>query len=142
MIKPHLTFLRQLMGDPWVDANVFGENPPHLLGQWQKKDQNNPWVPYTEELVRSILTSEKTKLDRAALTLKLDGEYVSTLAEMESAVFLEQQGFSFVLEPAAPEKGPDLRVDWEEIPYFVEVRAVGDSEEDDRFNSRSREIFS
>ena len=142
MTKPHLTFLRQLMGDPWVDANVFAEKPTHLLGQWQEKDQNNLWVPYTEELVRSILTSENTKLDRVVLAQKLEADYVSTLAEMESAVFFDGQGFSVIFEPTAPNKGPDLRLDWEGVPYFVEVRAVGESEEDDRFNSISREIFS
>jgi hypothetical protein len=130
------------MGDAWVDANVFGGKPTHLLGQWQQKAQANPWVPYTEELVKTILTSAKIKLDRESLACKLDADYVSTLAEMESAVFLEQQGFSVTLEPTAPEKGPDLRADWKDTPYFVEVRALGDSEEDERFNSISGQLFS
>ena len=73
---------------------------------------------------------------------KLAAEYVSTLAEMESAVFLEKQGFSITLEPNAPAKGPDLRADLEETSYFVEIRALRDSEEDERFNSISRELFS
>jgi hypothetical protein len=130
------------MGDPWVDANVFGNKPTHLLGQWQQKRQGIPWVPYTDELLKTILTSAKIKLDRGALAQKLDADYVSTLAEMETAVFLEQQGFFVTLEPTAPERGPDLRADWEETPYFIEVRALGESEEDDRFNSISRQLFS
>lgn len=142
MTKPDLTFLRQLLGDPWVDANVFGEKPTHLLGRWQQKEQGNPWVLYTDELVKTILTSAKIKLDRGTLAEKLDADYVSTLAEMESAVFLAQQGFSVTLEPTAPERGPDLRADWEETPYFLEVRALGESEEDDRFKSITRQLFS
>jgi len=46
--KPQLTFLRQLLGDTWVDTNVFGKKPKHLLGQWWKKGDHNPWVAYTE----------------------------------------------------------------------------------------------
>jgi hypothetical protein len=130
------------MGDQWVDTNVFGEKPTHLLGRWQQIRPGNPWVPYADELLRTILTSAKVELDRGALGQKLDADYVSTLAEMESAVFLEQQGFSVTLEPTAPERGPDLRADWEGIPYFVEVRALGESDEDDRFNSISRQLFS
>jgi hypothetical protein len=142
LTNPSLIYLRQLMGDEWVDTNVFGEKATHLLGRWQQKGQDNPWVLYTEELVKTILTSEKIKLDRGALAQKLDADYVSTLAEMESAVFLEKQGFSIILEPTAPERGPDLRADWNATPYFVEVRALGDSEEDERFNSISQELFS
>jgi hypothetical protein len=130
------------MGDPWVDANVFGEKPTHLLGRWQLKEPGNVWVPYTDELLKTILTSTKIKLDRGALAQKLGADYVSTLAEMESAAFLERQGFSITLEPTDPKSGPDLRADWEETPYFVEVRALSESEENDRFNSICRELFS
>lgn len=142
MADLHLNYIRQLMGDPWVNNNVFGENPAHLLGQWQKKDPDNVWVPYTEELVKSILTNTKITLDRVSLAQKLRAEYVATLAEIETAVFLAHQGFAVVLEPMAPQKGPDLRADWEQTPYFVEVRAVGQSEDDDQFNLLSGEIFS
>jgi hypothetical protein len=55
------------MRDPWVDANVFGEKPTHLLGRWQRKAQGNPWVLYTEEVVKTILTSSKIKLDRGTI---------------------------------------------------------------------------
>ncbi|HZU30869.1 MAG TPA: hypothetical protein VFB79_07120 [Candidatus Angelobacter sp.] len=142
LTKPDLTFLRQLMGNPWINGNVFGENPKHLLGRWQQKEQFNPWVLYIEELSRTILTSANIKLDTRALAKKLDADYGSTLAEMECAVFLAQQGFSVTLEPTAPEKGPDIRADWDETPYFVEVRALGDCEEDDRFKSITRQLFS
>lgn len=141
MANPQLTFLRQLMGDDWVEANVFGDDPQHLLGRWQKKNANNPWVLYTEEMVKIILTSKNIQLDTATLAQKLGADYQSTLAEIEVTAFLAAQGFSIVVEPTVPDRGPDLRADWGDTPYFVEVRAVGDSEEDDRFNSISREIF-
>jgi hypothetical protein len=139
--KPPLAYLRQLMGDGWIDANVFGDHPKHLLGQWWKKDDQNPWVAYTETLVEAILTSEKIQLDRVALGAKLKPDYLSTLAEMETAVFLLQQGFSVVLEPTYPEKGPDLRADWQGTPHFVEVKTVVHSEEDSRFKGLSNEIM-
>jgi len=112
--QPPLVFLRELMGDAWIDAELFGEEPRHLLGQWWKKGDQNPWVAYTESLAHEMLTSDKIDLDRAALAKKLKADYVSTLAEMEEAVFLLRQGFSVVLEPTYPEKGPDLRADWED----------------------------
>ena len=117
--QPPLVFLRQLMGVAWIDAEVFGQNPKHLLGQWWKKGAQNPWVAYTESLAQAIFSSDKIQLDRVALAQKLKADYVSTLAEMETAVFLLEQGFSVVLEPTYPEKGPDLRADWEETPYFI-----------------------
>ena len=46
-----------------------------------------------------------------------------------------------MLEPAAPAKGPDLRADIAGKSYFIEVRAVNDSEDDDRFKAVSSEIF-
>jgi hypothetical protein len=141
MANPELTYLRQLMGDGWVDVNILGEDPRHLLGRWQHRSAGNPWVPYTEELVKAILASDKVRLDHTTLKQKLDADYGSTLAEMEVTAFLLAQGFSLVVEPTAPEKGPDLQANWGEVPYFIEVRAVGDSEEDDRFNSISRELF-
>lgn len=139
--KPPLTYLRQLMGDGWIDANVFGDNPKHLLGQWWKKGDQNPWVGYTESLVQAIFMSDKIQLDRAALTTKLKADYVSTLAEMETAVFLLQQGFSVVLEPTYPAKGPDLRANWQDTPFFVEVKTVVHPEGDSRFNGISNEII-
>ena len=139
--QPPLVFLRQLMGDAWIDANVFGENPKHLLGQWWRKGDQNPWVAYTESLVQAILTNEKIRLARVALAQKLKADYVSTLAEMEAAVFLLQQGFSVVLEPTYPKKGPDLRADWQETPYFVEVKTVVHSDEDSRYNGISDEVY-
>lgn len=64
--QPRLVFLRRVMGDAWIDANVFGENPKYLLGQWWKKGDRNPWVAYTESLAQEILTSDRVHLDRAA----------------------------------------------------------------------------
>jgi hypothetical protein len=144
MATPDLTHLGKLLGDAWIDAEVFGKNPSHLLGRWQKNNPSALWVTYTEGLVKAILTSDKVKLDSKVLADKLKSVkgFVPTLAEMESATFLAAQGFTVTLEPTAPEKGPDLRADWEGVPYFVEVRTVGFSEDEERRDSVSEEIFS
>jgi hypothetical protein len=143
MATPELTYLRKLLGDAWIDAEVFAENPTHRLGRWREKDPNNLWVKYIEELVKVILTSGNIKFIPEALAnkLKSESDFVSTLAEMESATFLAQRGFTVTLEPMAPRKGPDLRADWEGIPYFVEIRTVGFSTNEGRRNSVSNEIF-
>jgi hypothetical protein len=60
---PDLPYLRKLLGDAWVDAEVLGDNATHLLGLWQRKNPNNPWVKYTEELARAIITSERIKFE-------------------------------------------------------------------------------
>ena len=143
MAAPNLTYLRKLLGDVWVDAEVFGEKPSHWLGLWQKKDSANAWVPYTESLVQAVLTSKQISFDAGVLTNKLKSpDIVSTLAEMESGVFLAEQGFTVTFEPTAPLKGPDLRADWEGVPYFVEIRTIGRSEYEERRNSVTNEIFS
>jgi hypothetical protein len=143
MAPPNLTYLRKLLGDAWVDAEVFGEKPSHWLGLWQKKDPANVWVPYAESLVHSVLSIKKISADAAVLTNKLKSpDIVSTLAEMESAVFLAEQGFTVTVEPIAPLKGPDLRADWQGVPYFVEIRTIGRSEYEERRNSVTNEIFS
>ncbi len=141
MTTPSLTYLRKLLGDEWVDKEIFGPTPTHPLGLWQKRNPDNPWVKYSEDLVRSFFTNERIKFNGDALLNKLKSEYVSTLAEMESAAFLAQQGFVVTVEPMAPEKGPDLRAERDGIPYFVEIRTVGFSEEEDRITSVSSEIF-
>jgi len=141
IVTADFTYLRKLLGDAWIDAEVFGENPSHPLGRWQKSAPNNPWVPYIEELVKSALTDKRIKFVQKDLRRKLKAEYVSTIAEIESAVFLAQQGFVVTLEPTAPKKGPDLRADWEGIPYFVEIRDVGLSWDEERIQLVSREIF-
>src|SRR5437879_1619698 len=103
MADPGLTYLRQLTGNAWIDAEVFADNPAHFLGRWQKKDPNNLWVRYTEGLVKLILTSKNIKFNLEVLADKLKSEtdFVSTLAEMESATFLAEQGFAVTLEPTA-----------------------------------------
>lgn len=92
-------------------------------------------------LVGSLLEADKVTFDKVALARKLTAEYTSTLAEIEVAAHLLEQGFGLVLEPAAPAKGPDLRADIGGKSYFIEVRAVSDSEDDERFNAVSSEIF-
>jgi hypothetical protein len=143
MTAPNLTYLRKLLGDAWVDGEVFGATPSHWLGLWQKRDSANAWVPYTEGLVQAVLSNKQISFDASVLTNKLKSpDIVSTLAEMETAVFLAEQRFTVTFEPTAPSKGPDLRADWEGIPYFVEIRTVGRSEYEERRNSVTNEIFS
>lgn len=138
---PDLTYLRKLMGDEWVDAEICGENPTHLLGLQYKRDKNDPWVNHTEELVKEILTNPRISFDAKVLVAKVKDPYDSTLAEMESAVSLAQQGFVIVLEPSAPQKGPDIRADRAGVSYFVEVRAAGFSDDEDRRQRVTDEIF-
>lgn len=138
---PDLTYLRKLLGDAWVNAEVLGENPTHPLGLCQKSRPDNLWVPYIEGLVRFILTDPRIKRAAKDLKRKLKAEYVSTVVEMEAAVFLAQQGFAVTLEPLVPKKGPDLQADWAAVPYFVEIREVGFSWEEQRRESITKEIF-
>jgi hypothetical protein len=144
IVLDDLPYLRKLLGEAWIQAEVFSEKPKHLLGRWQKKRPEDPWVvTYAEELVRGILTSTKIKFDPEALARKLKSptDFVPTLAELETALFLAEQGFNVTMEPMAPEKGPDLQADWEGTPYFVEIRTVGLSEDEDRRDSVTEEIF-
>jgi len=136
-----LTHLRKLMGDDWVNAEVCGENPTHRLGRQYKRDKDDPWVRHAEELVKEILTNPHMKCDATMLAAKIKDPYDSTLAEMESAVFLLRQGFEIVLEPTAPERGPDIRADRDGASYFIEVRAAGLSDEEDRRQRVTNEIF-
>lgn len=136
-----LIYLRKLMGDAWIDAEVCAEKPSHLLGLHYKKDPNSPWVRHTEELVKEILANPRVKFDAQVLAGKIKDPFLSTLAEMESAVFLARQGFAIVLEPNAPALGPDIRADWDAVPYFIEVRAAGLAEDEDRHEAVTKEIF-
>jgi hypothetical protein len=136
-----VTYLRKLMGDKWVDAEVFGANPTHPLGRWQKHDPNNPWLPHVDRLVKAMLTDGHIKCVAKDLRRKLNAEYVSTLAEMESAVFLAGQGFAVTVEPTAPKRGPDLLAEWNGVSYFVEIREAGLSWDEDRINLISKKVF-
>jgi len=71
MAPPELRTLRKLLGDAWVDAEVFGKNPFHWLGRWQKKDSNNIWVTYAEALVRAILACKNISFDPEVLANRL-----------------------------------------------------------------------
>lgn len=136
-----LTYLRKLMGDTWVDAEVYGANPSHLLGQYHKNEKARVWLKHTEELVKNLLTNPKVKFDAEVLADKIKDPFISTLAEIESAAFLARQGFGIVLEPNAPKRGPDIRADWESVSYFVEVRAAGFSEDEERRERVTKQIF-
>jgi hypothetical protein len=136
-----LPYLGKLMGDAWVEAEVRAVNPTHMLGLQYKRDKDDPWVRHAEELVKEILTNPRVKCDATILAAKIKDPYDSTLAEMESAVFLVRQGFEIALEPTAPKKGPDIRADREGVSYFVEVRAAGFSDKEDRRRQVTNEIF-
>lgn len=136
-----LIYLRKLMGDAWIDAEVCAEKPTHRLGLQHKRDKNDPWIRHVEELVKEILTNPKVKFDAHVLADKIKDPYDSTLAEMESAVFFARQGFGIVLEPNAPAVGPDIRADWDGVPYFVEVRAAGFSEDEERRERLANQLF-
>jgi hypothetical protein len=138
---PDLTYLRKLLGHAWVETEVLGADPTHPLGRHRKSDPNNPWVPYVEGLVKFILTDTRIKCLTKDLSRKFKAEYTSTVAEMEAAVFLTKQGFFVTFEPNAPRKGPDLLVEREGISYFVEIREVGLSWEEDRIQRISKEVF-
>jgi len=136
-----LPYLRKLMGDAWIDAEVFGEKPEHLLGQYQRNEQARVWLKHTEELIEELLTNPKIKFDARVIADKIKDPFISTLAEIESAAFLAQQGFSIVLEPNAPAVGPDIRADWHGVSYFIEVRSAGLAQDEDRHEAVTKEIF-
>jgi hypothetical protein len=137
-----LTYLRKLIGDAWIDAEVCAKEPSHRLGLQYKRDKNDPWVRHAEELVKEILTNPRVRFDAHVLADKIKDPYDSTLAEIESAVFLARQGFEIVLEPNAPALvGPDIRADWDGVSYFVEVRAAGFSEDEERRERLTNQIF-
>ncbi len=92
MATPEFVSLRALMGDAWVEANILSYKAEHLLGRWYRKADGNPWVQYTDQLVGSLLGSDKVTFDKVALARKLAAEYDSTLAEIEVAVHLLEQG--------------------------------------------------
>lgn len=136
-----MNYLRKLLGDAWVEAELLGADPTHPLGCYRKSDPNSPWVPYVEELVKLILTDARIKCLTKDLSRKFKAEYTSTVAEMEAAVFLAKQGFLVTVEPNAPKKGPDLLVEREGVSYFVEIREAGLSWEEDRIQRISKEVF-
>jgi hypothetical protein len=136
-----ITYLRKLMGDAWIDAEVCAVKPTHMLGLQYKRDKDDPWVRHAEGLVKEILTNPRVKFDETVLAAKIKEHYDSTLAEIESAVFLVRQGFEIILEPTAPERGPDIRADRDGVSYFVEIRAAGFSDDEDLRERVTNEIF-
>ena len=81
-----LTYLRKLMGDAWIDAEVCGQEPTHMLGLYHKHARI--WLRHTEALVKELLTNPRIKCDTRVLAAKIKDPFLSTLAEMESAAFL------------------------------------------------------
>ena len=138
-----LTHLRSLLGEEWVEAEVVRNKHSHRLGLWQQNDPDNLWLKYTEDLLEQVLTNRNITLKRETLAAKLKSknDFVPTLAEMESALFLAQQGFAVTVEPSAPETGPDIQADWQGTPYFVEIRTVGLPEQESRRDAITEEIF-
>jgi hypothetical protein len=115
--------LRKLFGDEWVEKEVLCAAPEHLLGKWYKKSPDNPVTKYTEELVGVALQGDRLQCDVSRLASKLKGEFVDTLTELGYAVFLVEKGFQVMMEPTAPEAGPDLLA-VKDKKYFVEMRKV------------------
>ena len=99
--------LRNLLGDEWIKQEVLSADPEHLLGRWHKKNPDNPFTRYADDLAGFILKGG-VKCDLARLATKLKSEFVETLVEMGYAVFLAKQGFQVTMEPTAPEAGPDF----------------------------------
>jgi hypothetical protein len=141
--KMEMRYCRELLGNEWVDATIVAKEGTHRLTQWYKRSADDLWLKYTDHLIRDVLNSPSIAFNREVLAnkLKSKGDFVSTLAEMESAIRLTQQGFTVTLEPSAPEKGPDIRADLKSVPYFIEIRTVGLSEEETRRDDVTNEIF-
>jgi hypothetical protein len=137
-----LTHLRSLLGEEWVEAEVVRNKHSHRLGLWQQNDPDNLWLKYTEDLLEQVLANRNITLKRETLAAKLKSknDFVPTLAEMESALFLAQQGFAVTVEPSAPETGPDIQADWQGALYFVEIRTVGLPEQESRRDAITEEI--
>jgi hypothetical protein len=115
--------LRNLFGDEWVEEEVLCAEPEHLLGKWHKKNPDNPVTKYTDDLIGIALRADALRCDLPRLESKLKGEFVDTLTELGYAIFLTGRGFQVVMEPTAPEAGPDLLA-VKDKEYFVEVRKV------------------
>lgn len=130
------------MGEAWVNKEILGSEPPrHALGRWQETNPRNPVVPHVESLLEYLFSRGNIKFNWERLEQKLNAEFAPTLAELEWAVWLAQGGFSVVIEPFAPKKGPDLEVH-KDNTYFVEIQDVGPSGADARFNVTCTDVFS
>ena len=116
--------LRKLFGDEWIEREVLCAEPDHLLGKWHKKSPENPVMRYSDELVGVVLKGDQVECDTTRLASKLKGEFVDTLTELGYAAFLADQGCHVVMEPMAPEAGPDLLAE-KDRQYYVEIRKVG-----------------
>jgi hypothetical protein len=83
-----LEYLRKLLGGEWIEQEVLGADPKHLLGRWYKhRGPDNLFGRYCEELV-SFIMKDGVKCDLTRLANKLKSEFLETLVEMGYAVFL------------------------------------------------------
>jgi len=131
--------LRNLLGDEWIKQEVLSADPEHLLGRWHKKNPDNPFTRYADDLAGFILKGG-VKCDLARLATKLKSEFVETLVEMGYAVFLAKQGFQVTMEPTAPEAGPGLLA-VRGSEYYVEVRKVGLDEASAAADLATQDVF-
>lgn len=132
--------LRDLLGDNWVKTEILGPAPSHLLGLWQKKDPENPLVPYVDSLLDFILNSGQVKHDRVRLGCKVKADFAPTLVELGYAAFLGKQGFRVTMEPCAPNEGPDLMA-VSKSAYYAEIRKVGLDEAAGAFEQATEQVF-
>jgi hypothetical protein len=132
--------LRKLLGHEWIEKNVVGEEPQHVLGPWYKKSPESSLIRYTEDLADFVLNNGALKCDTVRLASKLKGEFVDTIVELGYAVFLAKQGCTVTMEPTAPKSGPDLLVVKDES-YYVEVRKVSLDEAHRTVDIATEDVF-
>lgn len=137
-----IPYLRALTGDAWIDQEIFGQRPKHVLGLWQQRGVQT-WLRYTEKLLKSISSTELIVFDRDILAAKIKStsEFVPTLTELEIAVHLLAKGCRVAVEPTAPLEGPDFKVSHNADVYFVEVKALAHAEDDSQFNAVSNQVI-
>ncbi len=140
-MEPNYPQLRKFMGDVWVDNEIVDGKGKHPLGLWQKLHPQNQVLAHVEDVLRRLTSNQDIWFDLGRLSAKFKTEFSSTLSEIEWAVLLGDKDFVVTMEPFAPKKGPDLRVDRNGHSYFLEIRSVGPSESDRRFSGSSADIF-
>lgn len=131
--------IQQLLGEEWVSHEILGGEAKHPLGKWHRKHPNNPVIRYVEELAGFVL-DDAVRCDVSRLASKLKGEFVETLIELGYAVFLAKQGFRVVMEPTAPEAGPDLLA-VKNAEYYIEIRKVGLDDVHEAVDLATEDVF-
>lgn len=131
--------IQRLLGEEWVSREVLGGEAKHPLGKWHRKHPNNPVIRYVEELAGFVLDGA-VRCNASRLASKLKGEFAETLIELGYAVFLARRGFRVMMEPRAPEAGPDLLA-VRNGEYYVEIRRVGLDEAHEAVDLAAEDVF-